>query len=320
MPRNKKKTYLDLFLDNAELKDKKEKEKKEPKKDYFTDVEQGAILQYNSGELSAEENNALWANVIYPCLVDTALGVLKMPKFHKLPKGLDREQLVDDVVFRLMEKLDKFLPGMIGKNGQPVKAFSYFSTVAKNYVLEKIFKHNKVINNKADVETSIDLYILSEDTLSKMTVYNFIDVESEDYETKFKYTKKAVINILDDIIKVEESKLKKDEEFIKVGYFLKYILEKWHKIEFDKKNEFMRILTLYTGMKQQQVSTIFKRFKTIIGKELKVNTKTPKKIIKAKKFEDEEDDNFEVDNSQEVKFEKMVNSLEDYEFFGQKLK
>ena len=286
MSYEQKRSYLDLFLDNNSTPKKRER--------YFEQKEEDAIVLYNSVDIEAKEKNKLFEKIIGPAYKETISGVLEMPKFRRLPKALNKEDLIEQTFFRLVEKTYKFQPGMISKKtGLPVKAFSYFSTVAKNYVLEQITKHNKVLRNKADVETSIDLSILSEETLNKFSKSDIHEVLLDDYVTIFTATKTLIISIVKDLIIDEENKEKPDSELIKLGYCLKYLLEKWNKIEFVKKNEFMRILTLYTGFQQQKVSFLFKKIKILVLKKIK-----PGALNKKKKFIDlieEEDEEFELD-------------------------
>lgn len=258
-----KKTYLDMFLDNAENSIKIKKEI------YFGVEEEQAILKYNDPDTSETERSYLFSKIIDKAFKETVAGVLKMPQYRRLPKSMDREQLIDETYFRLIEKINKFTPGKIGKNGDPVKAYSYFSTVAKNYILEKKIRHEKILKNKADVESSIDLSILSEDTLKMMSNYDKMDIDFEDYQTTYNNTKSIAISAINELIKNEENKNKQDNNFIKIGYTLIYLLEKWNKIEFMKKNEFMRILTMYAQLPQQQVSFQFKKYKTAVFKKIK---------------------------------------------------
>lgn len=276
--RTPKKTYLDLFLDNHSKPKKRER--------YFEEKEELAIIKYNDPETSQKDKNKIFQDIIDPCFRSTISGVLEMRMFRNLPKALNREELIDNTFFRLLEKIYKFNKGKIGKNGQPVRAFSYFSTVAKNYILEQITKHNKVLKHKADVETSIDLSILSEETLEKISKTDSTEVVLDDYITIFSSVRGSIIEVIKELIIDEESKDKKDEEFIKLGYCLKYLLEKWNKIEFMKKNEFMRILTLYTGFPQQKVSFLFKRFKIATLKKIKPNALNKNKKRKVE-FEEE---------------------------------
>lgn len=285
-----KKTYLDLFLDNTEGVKKKREQ-------YFTEVEEKEILRYNDPTTSELERTKIYKNVIESTFRKTVLGVLEMKKFHHLPRSMNREQLIEDTFYRLIEKIDKFTPGMVGKNGTPTKAFSYYSTVAKNFILEKKLRHEKILENRADVETSIDLSILSEDTLKKMSNYDRTDVQDDDYEVTLNNTKDLIIQTIEEILVFEESKKKKDGDFIKIGYVLVYLLNKWNKIEFVKKNEFMRILTLYTGFKQQQVSFHFKKYKVAVFKKLRPFHKAKKKKEDETIFDISEDELIVIDTN-----------------------
>ena len=303
---NKKKSYLELFLENTST----------PKKRgiYFTEQHEEAIIKYNDENTSIKDKNYLFEKFIDPGFKKIVGGILEMKMFHNLGK-LNREEVIDHTYFRLLEKINKFRPGMIGKSGQPVKAYSYFSTIAKNFILEQKLRNEKILENKADVETSIDLSILSEETLEKMSNYDKQEVEFEDYITTFKNTKNIILNSIYSVIQEEESKEeRKDEELIKLGYCLRYLIDKWDKIEFMKKNEFMRILTLYTGLNQQKVSFLFKRFKVEGLKKMKSTSinKDKNKIIK----EIEDDlfiENEITDEEPEIPEDYEINSMEQFE-------
>lgn len=300
----KKKSYVDLFLD-SQIKTKK-------RGVYFAEEQENAIIKYNQFDCSARDKNNLFDKIIAPAFKDIVSGVLEMQMFRNLGR-LNRGDVADNTFFRLIEKMHKFEPGKIGKSGQPVKAYSYFSTVAKHYILEQKLRNEKILKNKADVETSIDLSILSEDTLEKMSNYDKQEVEFDDYVTTFNNTQSVILDTIFNIIHEEELKEKQDEDFIKLGYCLKYLIEKWDKIEFMKKNEFMRILTLYTGLPQQKVSFLFKRFKVECSKKIKVSSVN--KIVKKLK-EIEEDYTDPIDEfveETEIPENYVISSMEEYE-------
>jgi DNA-directed RNA polymerase specialized sigma24 family protein len=314
--RKKKSSYLDLFLDNT-LNVKK-------RGIYFGEEHENAIIKYNNQETIEREKNELFRKFIEPAFRKIISGVLEMKMFRNLGK-LNREDVIDNTFFRLIEKIHKFEPGMISiKTGKPVKAYSYFSTIAKNFILEQKVRHEKVLKNKADVETSIDLSFLSEDTLKMMSNYDKHEVELDDYETVFKNTKEIIIRSILETIHNEEKKDKKDSDLIKLGYCLKYLIEKWDKIEFMKKNEFMRILTLYTGFPHQKVSFLFKKFKMEGLKKLKPSLLDKTKV---KPEEDEvlkisEEDDFDFDACEdfddaeyesEIPEDYQINTFEEFE-------
>lgn len=313
------KSFLDLFLDTVTT----------PKKRgvYFGEEQEDAIVQFNSSATSEKVKLQLFEQVIEPAFRRIITGVLEMKKFHHLGK-LNREDLIDNTFFRMVEKMDRFQPGRIGKTGQPVKAYSYFSTVAKNHILEQKLRNEKILKHKADVETSIDLSILSEETLEKMSNYDKQDVSFESYESVFDETKKKIINQIDLVIRTEESKDKPDKDLLKIGYYLKYLLKKWDKIEFMKKNEFMRILTLYVGLKQQQVSFLFKKFKIAVLDNINpslINKNKIKKSKKASKKIEEDFENFDdcddtyseeledIENESNGRFKYEIITMEDFE-------
>lgn len=283
-----KKSYLDLFLDNNLTPPKK---KDTP---YFGDEEENAIVLYNNEETPQKVKNKLYETTIGPAFKEIVNGVLKMPMFRKLG-SLNREEVIENTLFRLIEKIHKFEAGRIGKSGQPVKAYSYFSTVAKHYILEQKIRNEKILKNKADVESSIDLSILSEDTLEKVSNYNKSEIEFTDCLINFKNTKHLIVNSIKELIAAEERSEKQDGDFIKLGYCLKYLIEHWDKIEFSKKNEFMRILTLYSGLPQQKVSFLFKKFKLNSLKKIKPSLLNKKKVVVVIVEErDEEEDMYDL--------------------------
>lgn len=300
--------YLDIYLDSITT----------PKKrgSYFFKEHEEAIVKFNSPDTSDRDKLYLFDELIEPSFRRIINGVLEMPQFHYLI--LNREDLIDNTFFRMVEKMNRFQPGRIGKNGQPVKAFSYFSTVAKNHILEQIFRNDKILKHKADVETSIDLSILSEETLEKMSNYDKQDVSFDSYESVFEETSQKVIAQIDLVIKAEESKDKPDIDLLKIGYCLKYLLKKWDKIEFMKKNEFMRILALYVGLKQQQVSFLFKKFKVPILENLnptlinKSKTRIKKKSKKDIKSEEEITTDLNGKPSK-MRYKHEVRTMEDFE-------
>jgi len=318
------KSYLDIFLDNIEPK---------IKGTYFGDKQEQAIISFNSDQTNTKEKLKLFKEIIEPTFRRTIGGVLEMPKFHYLGK-INRDELIDATFFRLVEKMHKFTPGRIGKNGQPVKAFSYFSTVAKNFILEYKVRYEKVQKHKADVETSIDLSILSEDTLEKLSNQDKDNISFDNASQVFNETSEKIIKIIDDILKEEEQKEEKtDLDLLKIGYTLKYLIKKWDKIEFMKKNEFMRILALYTGLKQQRVSFLFKKFKISVLESINPGLAKNKvydddddedKPRKRKKKDIEDDDDILEDLENEVEevsgMDDYICSTEDFEIYEEREK
>ena len=300
-----KKSYTDFFIENNTKPKKRER--------YFLQEQEDAIVRYNDPESTQRERDKLFENTINVCFKKTIAGVLEMPMFHNLKK-INREELIEATFIRLLEKIHKFTPGKVSpKTGLPVKAFSYFSTIAKHFILEQIGKNEKILRNKADVEQSIDLSILSEDNLQQISSESATgEYYVDDYIKNFELSKKIVVSIVENIIQYHET-IDSDKDLIKLAYCLRYILNHWEKVEFHKKNEFMRILTLYSGFTQQKVSMLFKKIKDDVVKKISLN---------GKNFDRFKDDiELEIDEVEEeeiIERKYQVNSLEEYELYEQK--
>ena len=302
-----KKNYLDIILEAPKVK-KREK--------YFTEVQEEAVIKYNDPKTSQSERNFLFDTIIAKAFRKTIAGVLEMPMFHNITKQkINREQLIESCFFQLVFQIGRFNPNMIGKSGQKVKAYSFCSTVVKFFILEAIKKNNKILKNKADVETSIDLTILSEDNLINVAS-NILDEGFNDYERLFSTSRIEIESVIDSIIQYEDEKETKDKDLIKLCYYLKYILKNWDKIEFDKKNEFMRILALYTGFNQQKVSILFKKIKTEVLKKI-----NPSALIKKNNSDNLIEDSV-LDNllEEELEQEAVIEDLDDLRYLSEEEK
>ena len=84
-------------------------------------------------------------------------------------------------------------------------------------------RHLKVLANRADIETSIDLSILSEETLNKMSGYN--QTEFDSHVKKIDSVKAELINRIDTILQKE--KFKNQDNILNMGEALKILLGRW---------------------------------------------------------------------------------------------
>jgi hypothetical protein len=97
-----------------------------------------------------------------------------------------------------------------------------------------------------------------------------------DFE-KFEELKAELVNIL----KVIPAKYKFTKNDTIVITNLRYILENWHSLEFQDKNEFMRLLVNYTHLSPNVVATSMKKIKLLTQKNtlnLRVSTKKKKYV------------------------------------------
>ena len=217
---NKKLSSVELFYKNIEEKERVEKERKEhldslspeekrailkserkrgrPKKRYyFTDDTQDAIIAYNQ-ETDQKLRNKVFNEYIYKALLKLSENIIHTFKLYYF--NATAKQLKHEVVAFLLEKMPKFTP-------DKGKAFSYFSIVAKHYL---IINNNK--NYKRMVGKSPVLAIDTQRDLSNETARNELLEEHRDFMDMFisyweinmynTYSKKRDIQIVDAVLTI----------------------------------------------------------------------------------------------------------------------
>jgi hypothetical protein len=120
--------YIWLAADIKDLEEngpRKKRGRKPTKKQYFTYVTDQAIIAYNNEESYAKRNKVFREHINYPFnkLVENIYWTFKFSYFD-----VPYEDIKSEVVAFLVQKIDKF------KEGKG-KAFSYFSIIAKNYLI-----------------------------------------------------------------------------------------------------------------------------------------------------------------------------------------
>ena len=119
------------------------KKKKTPKNYYFNQTTENAIIRYNNTDDSMLKNKIYNDHIAYP-FDKLAENIIHTFKFYYF--DVPSEQVKHEVVSFLVMNMHKF------KEGKG-KAFSYFSIVAKNYLIlhnNKNYKNYK-IHDKMDV-------------------------------------------------------------------------------------------------------------------------------------------------------------------------
>jgi len=237
-----------------------------PPKGYFEEAEE-AIREYLT-TCNQERKNQLFQKTIDPALKKLVKGVMRMPKFQKII-GIPLDELEEATYYHIVFQLERFDLNRMGKDGELVKAFSYFGTCAKNHILaakiaadKKIAKYGGIVNI-AEVKSDI--------SQSKSDFRDFEDLKVE------------IVNILTKL----PSKCKLTKNDIIVNNSLTYMLNNWHSIDFQDKNEFVRLLVSYTHLSPSVVSTSLKKIKTLITQSSDSLCITKKKKKASDLYDDE---------------------------------
>jgi len=180
----------------------KKRGRKSLKENYFDVREETAVRNFLVAKTS-EEKNKIYNEFLRAPLDKMISSIIRRYKLYR--KDMDFTEIHTDTHSFLMTKVDKFKPS---KNK---KAYSYFGTICKNYLMGQIIKDQKETNRKVsyeDISSSIEerpdmTYRIDEEVIESDFVIkeylkelkDFIDVEIlNDNEKKLGY---ALIDLFD---------------------------------------------------------------------------------------------------------------------------
>jgi predicted SprT family Zn-dependent metalloprotease len=163
----------------------KKRGRKAVKENYFDVREETAVRNFLIAD-TAEEKNKIYNEFLRAPLDKMISSIIRRYKLYR--KDMDFNEIHVDTHSFLMTKVDKFKPS---KNK---KAYSYFGTICKNYLMGQIIKDQKETNRKVsyeDISSSIEeradlTYRIDDDIIESDVVINkylvelkqFIDVEN----------------------------------------------------------------------------------------------------------------------------------------------
>lgn len=145
--RTKEEQERQLYYDSLSPEEKrayqkaKRKRGRPKKKYYFTDDTQAAIVAYNN-DTNDRLRNKVFNEHIYKAFLKLSENIIHTFKLYHF--NCTATQLKHEVVSFLLEKMHKFTP-------DKGKAFSYFSIVAKHYLIINNNKNYKKLINKAPI-------------------------------------------------------------------------------------------------------------------------------------------------------------------------
>lgn len=169
---------------------------------YFDVREEEAVRNFLVAKTS-EEKNKIYNQFLRGPLDKMISSIIRRYKLYR--KDMDFTEIHTDTHSFLMTKVDKFKPS---KNK---KAYSYFGTICKNYLMGQIIKDQKETNRKIsyeDISSSIEqrpdmIYRIDDDVVESDVVIRkylvelkeFIEVENlNDNEKKLGY---ALVDLFD---------------------------------------------------------------------------------------------------------------------------
>ena len=196
--KSKKLTETTVSITPVIVSETKKRKKKSGEKMYFTTDTEKAIIQYNN-EQDIEARNEIYVEKIKPCfdkLVENVFNTFKFTYFDNSPIEIQKETIA-----HLVANMHKFEEGK-------GKAFSYFSIVAKNYLIFHNNNNYKRFNQHVDIsETPSDTTVCLQTTDSyhdELETSEFMKLMVDYWEKNIGkiFTKQRDLNIANAVIEL----------------------------------------------------------------------------------------------------------------------
>jgi hypothetical protein len=232
------------MLSNDENKELKKK--KANKNNYFDIREEEAVINYINSE-DYREKEYIYNTFLKDPLDKMIDSIIRRYKLYR--KDMDYSDLHTDTHSFLMTKVDKFKPD---KNK---KAYSYFGTICKNYLMGQIQKDQREMNRKIsyeDISTTLE---------NRPDLIYYIENEDIDAE--------KIINIFLEDLKTYVQDVKLNDSEMKLGQSLIELFNNYGNIfignDNNKFNKNIILLSLreMTNLSTKEIRLYLKKYKTL---------------------------------------------------------
>ena len=224
----------------------KKRGRKATNTNYFDVAEENAVRMYLTAE-TFEEKNQIYNEFLRGPLDKMISSIIRRYKLYR--KDMDFTDIHTDTHSFLMTKVDKFKPS---KNK---KAYSYFGTICKNYLMGQIIKDQKDTNRKVSYE---DISSNLENRPDMVYYLEYEQTEADDVIQEF----------LDELKRYLEKEQLTDNE-TKLGLALLELFENYKTIflgsDNNKFNKNIILLSIreMTNLSTKEIRTAMKRFKKL---------------------------------------------------------
>lgn len=220
--------------------------RKRTQKIYFGEEQEQAVVRYLESE-SETEKNKIFNEYLREPLIIMVESIIRRYKLYR--KDFDFNEVHTDTMSFLMTKISKF------DHTKNTKAYSYFGTICKNYLMGAIQKDTKETNRSVSYDDiSSDL----EESLEHSYIIDEVHVDYKDVIIKF-------IMQMEEFM--ENNELTENEQ--KLGYALIEVFSNFEKIfqvgDGNKFNKNLILLSLreMTALSTKEIRISLKKFKKV---------------------------------------------------------
>ena len=225
---------------------KPKKAKGSQNENYFDVREEMAVRMFLTASTMDEKNKIYNVYLRYP-LDKMISSIIRRYKLYR--KDMNFNEIHTDTHSFLMTKVDKFVPS------KEKKAYSYFGTICKNYLMGQILKDQKEFNRKVSYED------ISSNLENSMKMVYYLETEPQ----KDSNLIPELITLIKEILETEEL----NENEYKLGLALTDIFENYENIfpatDNNKFNKNIILLSLreITNMSTKEIRSSMKKYKKI---------------------------------------------------------
>lgn len=221
------------------------------RKGYFYEEQEQAVVDYLN-EKDDKKREVIFNTWLHPAFTKMVDCIIRRYKFFYTTE--DYNQTWVDTYSYLITKLDKFDPS------KGTKAYSYFGTVCKHYLIMKAEKYEKV-------KEKLESY---EDNLQWLSNHNQT-AEAEAENNQLEFLNKLIDGTCHEIQKVIDTEaITLTDNEIKVGLALINVFQNWSEIfmedlgskKFNKSKILLHLKEL-TRLKTPEIRNNMKRFKCV---------------------------------------------------------
>ena len=220
---------------------------------YFGPDEEKAVNDYLAST-DDRERNLIYNQWLKEPLDKMIESIIRRYKLYR--KGESFEDLHGDTLSFLMTKAHKF------ENARGKKAYSYYGTICKHYILGLLIKDDKYTRQNTSYED------ISSDLEEREELSYVIDDDGFDMDSFFKRLINSIKVEMDDEHLPVKKKLNENER--KVGESLIEILQNWE-TSFDSlnggtkynKNAVLETMRNYTNLSTKDIRLAMRRFKEL---------------------------------------------------------
>lgn len=219
---------------------------------YFGLEQEDAVVRFLESE-DVIERNLIYNKFLRHPIEKMVESIIRTYKLYR--KSISFDELHSDTISFLITKADKF------EVEQGKKAYSYYGTICKNYLIGMLQKDDRGLKQFASWEDNYESLESNEDLTYTIDSDELILGD---------FIERIIVEIENELVDDYPDKKKLSDNEIKVGRCLIDILDKWETVFDDmkggakyNKNQVLETMRNYTKLSTKDIRVSMKRFKVM---------------------------------------------------------